>query len=100
VSTESKSSSIWYAGLADRPPERARCRVTKGAAGTAARADMVGYTGAYDAGMGLIIALLVIWLVLSIVGFAVKGLIWLAIIGLVLFVATGVWGWVKRKAKA
>jgi hypothetical protein len=50
--------------------------------------------------MGLIIALLVIWLVLSIVGFAVKGLIWLAIIALVLFVATGVWGWVKRKANA
>jgi LPXTG-motif cell wall-anchored protein len=50
--------------------------------------------------MGLIIALLVIWFVLSIVGFAVKGLIWLAIIGLVLFVATGVWGWAKRKAKA
>jgi putative Ca2+/H+ antiporter (TMEM165/GDT1 family) len=50
--------------------------------------------------MGLIIALLVIWLVLSVVGFAVKGLLWLAIIGLVLFVATGVWGWVKRKARA
>jgi hypothetical protein len=50
--------------------------------------------------MGLIIALLVIWLVLSIVGFAVKGLIWLAIIGLLLFVATGVWGWLKRKASA
>ncbi|RKR19801.1 hypothetical protein [Arthrobacter oryzae] len=50
--------------------------------------------------MGLIIALLVIWLVLSIVGFAVKGLLWLALIALVLFVATGVWGWVKRKAKA
>lgn len=48
----------------------------------------------------LIIGLLVIWLVLSIVGFAVKGLIWLAIIGLVLFVVTGVWGWVKRKANA
>lgn len=50
--------------------------------------------------MGLIIGLLVIWLVLSIVGFAVKGLIWLAIIGLILFVATGVWGWVKRKSNA
>ncbi|BCW69379.1 hypothetical protein [Arthrobacter sp. NicSoilB8] len=50
--------------------------------------------------MGLIIALLVIWLVLSIVGFAVKGLLWLALIALVLFVATGVWGWVKRKARA
>jgi LPXTG-motif cell wall-anchored protein len=30
----------------------------------------------------------------------VKGLLWLAIIGLVLLVATAVWGWVKRKAKA
>ncbi|MCB5294294.1 MULTISPECIES: hypothetical protein [Micrococcaceae] len=48
--------------------------------------------------MGLIITLLIIWLVLSILGFAVKGLLWLAVIGLVLFVATGVWGWVKRKA--
>ncbi|MET3721841.1 putative membrane protein YccC [Arthrobacter sp. UYEF21] len=48
--------------------------------------------------MGLIIGLLVIWLILSVVGFAVKGLIWLAIIGLILFVATGVWGWVKRRA--
>jgi hypothetical protein len=47
--------------------------------------------------MGLIVALLVIWLILSIVGFVVKGLLWLAIIGLVLFVATAVWGWVKRR---
>ena len=50
--------------------------------------------------MGLIITLLIIWLVLSILGFSVKGLLWLAIIGLVLLVATAVWGWVKRKAKA
>ncbi|MET3811576.1 LPXTG cell wall anchor domain-containing protein [Arthrobacter sp. UYEF3] len=48
--------------------------------------------------MGLIIALLVVWLILSILGFVVKGLVWLAIIGLILFVATAVWGWVKRKA--
>ncbi len=47
--------------------------------------------------MGLIVALLVIWLILSFLGFVVKGLLWLAIIGLVLFVATAVWGWVKRK---
>jgi LPXTG-motif cell wall-anchored protein len=50
--------------------------------------------------MGLIITLLIIWLVLSILGFAVKGLLWLAIIGLVLLVATAVWGWIKRKANA
>ena len=34
----------------------------------------------------------------SILGFVVKGLLWLALIGLVLFVATAVWGWFKRKA--
>ena len=50
--------------------------------------------------MGLIVALLVIWLILSILGFVIKGLLWLAVIGLVLFVATASWGWVKRKAKA
>ncbi|UEL27823.1 MULTISPECIES: hypothetical protein [Micrococcaceae] len=48
--------------------------------------------------MGLIITLLIIWLVLSILGFVIKGLVWLAVIGLVLFVATAVWGWVKRNA--
>jgi hypothetical protein len=50
--------------------------------------------------MGLIITLLVIWLVLSVLGFVVKGLLWLAFIGLVLFVATAVWGWLKRRANA
>lgn len=47
--------------------------------------------------MGLIITLLIIWLVLSILGFVIEGLLWLALIGLVLFAATAVWGWVKRK---
>jgi LPXTG-motif cell wall-anchored protein len=49
--------------------------------------------------MGLIITLLIIWLVLSILGFVLEGLLWLAVIGLVLFVATAAWGWVKRKAR-
>jgi hypothetical protein len=47
--------------------------------------------------MGLIITLLVIWLVLSVLGFVIKGLLWLAFIGLILFVATAVWGWLKRR---
>jgi hypothetical protein len=47
--------------------------------------------------MGLIITLLIIWLVLSILGFVIKGLLWLAVIGLILFVATAVWGWLKRR---
>lgn len=50
--------------------------------------------------MGIIIGLLVVWLILSLIGFIVKGLLWLAVIGLVLFVATGVWGWLKRRTSA
>lgn len=44
----------------------------------------------------LIIVLLALWLILSIVGFAFEGLLWLAIIGIVLFIATAVIGFVRR----
>jgi len=40
----------------------------------------------------LIVVLLVLWLALSVIGFVVKGLLWLAVIGLVLVVVTGVIG--------
>jgi NADH:ubiquinone oxidoreductase subunit 3 (subunit A) len=46
--------------------------------------------------MTLLVVLLVIWLVLAILGFVIKGLVWLAIIGIVLFVATAIWGWIRR----
>ena len=42
--------------------------------------------------MQFIVLLLVIWLAISLLGFVIKGLIWLAIIGIVLFVVTGVLG--------
>ncbi|GAA0927461.1 hypothetical protein GCM10009554_08380 [Kribbella koreensis] len=45
-----------------------------------------------------LIVLLVLWLVLTIIGFAIKGLVWLAIIGIVLFLGTGAIGYVRRKA--
>lgn len=47
--------------------------------------------------MGILIAVLVIWAVLAVLGFVIKGLFWLAIIGIVLFVATLVWGAVRRR---
>jgi hypothetical protein len=50
--------------------------------------------------MGIIITLLVIWLILSVLGFVLEGLLWLAFIGLILFVATAVWGWLKRRTRA
>jgi hypothetical protein len=47
--------------------------------------------------VGLIIGLLVIWLVLVVVGFAVKALLWLAIVGIVLFIATGIFGAIRGR---
>ncbi|GAB2528507.1 hypothetical protein [Paramicrobacterium agarici] len=48
--------------------------------------------------MGIIITLLILWAILSVLGFAVKGLMWLAIICIILFVATAVFGFIRRKA--
>lgn len=50
--------------------------------------------------MVLILGLLVLWLVLVVLGFAVKSLLWLAIIGIVLFIATGIFGAVRRRSAA
>jgi len=46
----------------------------------------------------LVIVLLAAWLILSIIGFAVKGLFWLGLIGIILLVATAMIGWLRRSA--
>jgi hypothetical protein len=46
----------------------------------------------------LLIVLLAAWLILSIVGFALEGLMWLGIVGVVLFAGTAIIGAVRRKA--
>lgn len=46
----------------------------------------------------LVILLLVLWLILTVVGFAIEGLVWLGIIGIILFVGTAAIGVVRRKA--
>jgi hypothetical protein len=43
--------------------------------------------------------LLVVWLVITVVGAIVKGLFWLAVVGLLLFAATAVLGWNKRNTR-
>jgi hypothetical protein len=43
--------------------------------------------------------LLVIWVAITVIGWVVEGLFWLAVIGLVLFVATAVLGWGKRNSR-
>jgi len=49
------------------------------------------------------IALIVILIILAacgVLGFVVKGLLWLGIIALALFVITGIVGWVRGRAAA
>ncbi len=48
--------------------------------------------------VGFLIALLVIWVAVSVVGFLVKGLLWLAVAGIVLFLLTAVWLWFKGRS--
>ena len=48
--------------------------------------------------LALIGLLLVIWLVLAILGFVIKGLFWLAIVGILLFLGTAAYGAVKQRA--
>jgi len=47
-------------------------------------------------GMQIVLFLLVAWVVLSVLGLVIKGLFWLFVIGLVLFIATAVWGFFQR----
>jgi hypothetical protein len=44
--------------------------------------------------------LLVIWLVITVIGAVIKGLLWLAIVGAIFFVATAAIGWVRRDNRA
>lgn len=49
--------------------------------------------------LALIAILLVVWLVLSILGAVIKGLFWLTIVGVVLFLGTAAYGYVKHKSR-
>lgn len=44
-----------------------------------------------------IVILLIAWLALTVIGFVVKGLFWLAVVGIVLFLGTLAYGAVKRR---
>lgn len=49
--------------------------------------------------IALILILLLIWVAFGVVGFVVKGLVWLAIIGIVLFVITGIVGFLRGRSR-
>ena len=45
----------------------------------------------------VIVILLIIWLALSVLGFILEGLFWLAVVGIILFIATAIVGWVRGR---
>ncbi|UJP08726.1 hypothetical protein L2X99_09340 [Microbacterium sp. KUDC0406] len=47
----------------------------------------------------LLIVLLLIWLGFSVLGFVVKGLLWLAVLGIILFLVTLVYGIIRGARK-
>jgi len=46
----------------------------------------------------VIVILLVVWAILAVVGFALEGLLWLGIVGVILFVGTLIFFFVRRAA--
>ncbi|WP_309127415.1 hypothetical protein [Microbacterium sp.] len=48
----------------------------------------------------VIVILVVAWAVLSVVGFVFEGLLWLGVIGLILFVGTIVFGLVRGRSRS
>lgn len=47
----------------------------------------------------LIVVLLLLWLATSVIGAVIEGLLWLLFIGLILLVATAIFGWVKVRSR-
>jgi hypothetical protein len=48
--------------------------------------------------IALVLVLLVAWLVLAVLGLVVHGLFWLFVVGLILFLVTGGFGWLRRRS--
>lgn len=47
----------------------------------------------------VIVILLVVWAILAVVGFVFEGLLWLAVVGAILFVGTLVVGLIRQRAR-
>lgn len=50
--------------------------------------------------LALVLVLLAVWLLLAILGTLLKGLMWLTVLAILAFIATGAYGWMKRQTGA
>ncbi len=48
--------------------------------------------------LAFVVFLLVVWAILAILGFVIHGLIWLALIGIILFVGTSIIGFIRGRS--
>ncbi len=84
------------ARLANQRAQIGLDRVSRNAVNYLRQAPSIGYRGDM---LIFVIVLLVLWLILAIVGFSIKSLLWLAIIGVVLFVATAIISLIMRAGR-
>ena len=49
--------------------------------------------------LGLVLGLIILWIILAIVGFTIKGLFWLVIVAVVLFLLTLVFGGTRMRGR-
>lgn len=47
----------------------------------------------------VIVILLIVWAVLAVVGFALQGLLWLGVIGIILFLGTLIVGIIRQRTR-
>jgi hypothetical protein len=47
--------------------------------------------------LGFLVLLLVVWIAVVVIGAVIKGLFWLAVVGLILFLVTAAMGWSRRR---
>ena len=47
--------------------------------------------------LGFLGLLLVVWIAVVVIGAVIKGLFWLAVVGLILFLVTAAMGWSRRR---
>lgn len=47
----------------------------------------------------VVVILLVLWAILAVVGFAFEGLLWLAVVGIILFIGTLIVGIIRQRTR-
>src|SRR3954449_3790455 len=94
-------SRLRRAGRATRSPARRRSRTSRSCTGRLRAYSQPRQTRRRleVRVLALIGILLLVWLAITIIGAVIKGLFWLAVVGLIFFLITAAFGWGKRNTR-